>query len=516
MATEVAGPVIRNNRRAASSTAFYVVTLVLLFTGWWLLSGHEAGPACWPGWSTSRTSSCTARRVGPCGLRRGGGDARGAGAFTFVRETLRIDRGDAAGWPAARGPHRALPPPRPFDPGQRIANIAFVATLGTLIGTGIGLTTVHGPDLRVAGPRPPPRHLRAGRAGRRPCAGRHRCPAGLPGGVADALGGRVPAATASGSGRRRQASTRPARRRTRATSRSSTRSRPPGAGACRRRPTAAATTMATGISQTAGLVPESSSLSSAAASSSARRWPGRGGGRGRGRRGRGGRDGACGAGHEAEHRAGVQGLFRAFGPVVDPAVDRAVVVGLDHLELQPAGLVRQRASVIGSMTSSGLGPPPRSHPSPGRHLPVHDRGGPARDGGEPATVRGSGRTARPWSSLRRAARPRRTASGRPRCPGRRPPAATRCERLLRPPKGPGPWRPRRPQRWLLMHVLRSLSGAPGAGAAEDLAALGKSRLRPGSSRVPTDRTRARADGVSGSSVPRIEIPAGEGPGDTQR
>ena len=66
MATEVAGPVIRNNRRARLlHTAFYVVTLVLLFTGWWLLSGHEAGPACWPGWSTSRTSSCTARRVGP-------------------------------------------------------------------------------------------------------------------------------------------------------------------------------------------------------------------------------------------------------------------------------------------------------------------------------------------------------------------------------------------------------------------------------------------------------------------
>ncbi len=31
-----------------------------------------------------------------------------------------------------------------FDPGQRIANIAFVTVLATLIGTRIGLTTVHG------------------------------------------------------------------------------------------------------------------------------------------------------------------------------------------------------------------------------------------------------------------------------------------------------------------------------------------------------------------------------------
>jgi formate dehydrogenase subunit gamma len=149
MATEVAGPVVRNNRRARLlHTAFYVVTLVLLFTGWWLLSGHEGRP------------SVLARLVDEpdVELHRQAGWALAAfavvavtlgarGAFTFVRETLRIDRGDGR-W-LARFPRGALTGRFTrhrghFDPGQRIANIAFVATLGTLIGTGIGLTTVHG------------------------------------------------------------------------------------------------------------------------------------------------------------------------------------------------------------------------------------------------------------------------------------------------------------------------------------------------------------------------------------
>ena len=149
MATEVAGPVVRNNRRARLlHTAFYVVTLILLFTGWWLLSGHEGRP------------SVLARLVDEpdVELHRQAGWALAAfavvavtlgarGAFTFVRETLRIDRGDGR-W-LARFPRGALTGRFTrhrghFDPGQRIANIAFVATLGTLIGTGIGLTTVHG------------------------------------------------------------------------------------------------------------------------------------------------------------------------------------------------------------------------------------------------------------------------------------------------------------------------------------------------------------------------------------
>ena len=147
--TEAAGRVVRNNRwTRALHTAFYLVTLVLLVTGWWLLTGHEGRP------------SLLARIVNEPDVelhrRAGWALAVGAvvavtlgvrGALTFVRETFRVDRGDARWFtrlPAAAvtgrfGHHRGH-----FDPGQRLANIAFVATLGTLAGTGIGLTTVHG------------------------------------------------------------------------------------------------------------------------------------------------------------------------------------------------------------------------------------------------------------------------------------------------------------------------------------------------------------------------------------
>lgn len=149
MATEVAGPVVRNNRRARLlHTAFYVVTLVLLFTGWWLLSGHEGRPSVLarlvdePDVELHRQAGWSLAAFAVVAVTLG---ARGA--FTFVRETLRIDRGDGR-W-LARFPRGALTGRFTrhrghFDPGQRIANIAFVATLGTLIGTGIGLTTVHG------------------------------------------------------------------------------------------------------------------------------------------------------------------------------------------------------------------------------------------------------------------------------------------------------------------------------------------------------------------------------------
>ena len=68
-------------------------------------------------------------------------------AATFVRETARVDRGDRTWlrrWPSGTLTGRFAPHRGHFDPGQRLANIGFVATLGTLIVTGIGLTTVHG------------------------------------------------------------------------------------------------------------------------------------------------------------------------------------------------------------------------------------------------------------------------------------------------------------------------------------------------------------------------------------
>jgi cytochrome b subunit of formate dehydrogenase len=149
MPTEVAGPVVRNNRRARLlHTACYVVTLVLLFTGWWLLSGHEGRPSVLarlvdePDVELHRQAGWALAALAAVAVTLG---ARGA--LTFVRETLRVNRGDGrwlARFPLGAitgrfGHHRGH-----FDPGQRLANVAFVATLGTLIGTGIGLTTVHG------------------------------------------------------------------------------------------------------------------------------------------------------------------------------------------------------------------------------------------------------------------------------------------------------------------------------------------------------------------------------------
>jgi formate dehydrogenase subunit gamma len=68
-------------------------------------------------------------------------------AWTFVRETARLDRGDGRWfrrWPVGALTGRFAPHRGHFDPGQRLANVAFVATLGTLIGSGIALTTLSG------------------------------------------------------------------------------------------------------------------------------------------------------------------------------------------------------------------------------------------------------------------------------------------------------------------------------------------------------------------------------------
>ena len=147
--TEVAGRVVRNNRwTRALHTAWFLVTVVLLVTGWWLLAGHEGRPSLLarvvdePDVELHRTAGWALAVLAAVSVTVGV-----RGARTFVRETARIDHGDArwlARLPVAAitgrfGRHRGH-----FDPGQRLANIAFVATLGTLIGTGVGLTTVHG------------------------------------------------------------------------------------------------------------------------------------------------------------------------------------------------------------------------------------------------------------------------------------------------------------------------------------------------------------------------------------
>jgi formate dehydrogenase subunit gamma len=140
---------VRNNRRTRLlHTITYLITTVLLITGWWLDTGHEGHPS---------TLARLAREP-DVELHRKTGWALVAlvavaitigvrGTVTFVRETLRVNRGDGRWflrWPVGAITGRFAKHRGHFDPGQRIANVAFVATLGTLIASGVSLTSLHG------------------------------------------------------------------------------------------------------------------------------------------------------------------------------------------------------------------------------------------------------------------------------------------------------------------------------------------------------------------------------------
>ncbi|HEX7094828.1 MAG TPA: cytochrome b/b6 domain-containing protein [Acidimicrobiales bacterium] len=148
-ATERDAAIVRNNRwTRLVHTACYLITAVLLATGWWIWSGHEGQPSLLaritnePDVELHRTAGwalvALAGAVLTIGVR---------GAFGFVRETLRVDRGDwrwFLHWPRAALTGRFARHERHFDPGQRIANIAFVVAFGFVIVSGVGLTTLHG------------------------------------------------------------------------------------------------------------------------------------------------------------------------------------------------------------------------------------------------------------------------------------------------------------------------------------------------------------------------------------
>jgi formate dehydrogenase subunit gamma len=128
--------------------ALYVTTLLLLATGWWLGSGHEGEPSVLaqlarrPDTELHKQLGWVLVGVVAVGLTVGV-----RAAATFVRETIRVDRGDVrwfVRWPRGALTGRFAPHRRHFDPGQRIANVVFVVVFGALVGSGVAMTRLHG------------------------------------------------------------------------------------------------------------------------------------------------------------------------------------------------------------------------------------------------------------------------------------------------------------------------------------------------------------------------------------
>jgi cytochrome b subunit of formate dehydrogenase len=144
-------PVVRYNRLTRwFHTGTYLLTLALLYTGWWLYSGHEGEPSVLadlfgqPDTDLHRNTGYVFLGLAGVGLVVGI-----RAAWTFVRETLRADRGDGRwllSWPRGALTGRFASHRGHFDPGQRLANVAFVATFAVLVVTGVALTRLHGGD----------------------------------------------------------------------------------------------------------------------------------------------------------------------------------------------------------------------------------------------------------------------------------------------------------------------------------------------------------------------------------
>lgn len=131
-------------------TAFYLTTFVLLGTGWWLLQGNEGRPSVLSELldlsdvEIHRRAGWLLAGVAAVGLTVGV-----RAAWTFARETLRVDRGDGrwfARWPGGTLTGRFGRHEGHFDPGQRLANLVFVGSLAALIGSGIALDLLSGGD----------------------------------------------------------------------------------------------------------------------------------------------------------------------------------------------------------------------------------------------------------------------------------------------------------------------------------------------------------------------------------
>lgn len=142
-------PTVRDNGwTRAFHAATALVTFVLLGTGWWLRTGREGRPSVLADLAgvadtdLHRTAGWVLVAVLALGVTAGW-----RAVVTFARETVRAERGDLRWfrrWPAGALRGRFAPHGGRFDPGQRLANVAFVATLAALVGSGVGLVALGG------------------------------------------------------------------------------------------------------------------------------------------------------------------------------------------------------------------------------------------------------------------------------------------------------------------------------------------------------------------------------------
>jgi cytochrome b subunit of formate dehydrogenase len=126
----------------------YVTVLILLFTGWWLLFGKEGIPSPlaklfgMPDTDLHKLVGWILTGLAGVGVVLGVRAVR-----TFVVESLRFRRSDARwflAWPMAVVTGRFARHEGHFDPGQRIMNVVVTLSLLVLVGSGIGLVTLHG------------------------------------------------------------------------------------------------------------------------------------------------------------------------------------------------------------------------------------------------------------------------------------------------------------------------------------------------------------------------------------
>jgi formate dehydrogenase subunit gamma len=126
--------------------AVYLVTTVLLITGWWLRTGHEGRPSVLAELLDTADTEIHKRAGWALVIVAVLGVTLGVrAAWTFTRETLRVDRGDGRWflrWPIGAATGRFPRHEGHFDPGQRIANLVFAGSFGTLVVSGIALTTL--------------------------------------------------------------------------------------------------------------------------------------------------------------------------------------------------------------------------------------------------------------------------------------------------------------------------------------------------------------------------------------